>query len=307
MRLLIIGRKESHAARRFTEEGVRAGHEVVVAGMEALRFEVSRSGRRVMLGGIDILSRFDVVFPLHLGPHFSETLLLSEWAASRGVRVIESSLAEGRFVSSKTYDAWKLEEKGLPVPRMMQCMGMQDAVKAVESFGAPIVVKGVHGAKGRWVFLANSLTEIESHLKGAQSGAFVFQEYLPIESEYRVMVVGGRALGAVSRNPLHGDFRRNYSLGAALEPAPLTPRLSMLAETASRTLGYAFAGVDIAISGGKPYILEVNRRPGFEGFESVTDVNVAHAFIAYVASDRNRRPAERGEVHALHGHHEKTG
>lgn len=307
MRILIIGRKESHAARRFLEEGLRAGHEVVVAGMEMLRFEVEERSRRIMLGAIDILSRFDAVFPLHLGPYFSETLMLSEWGASKGIRVIEPALSEGRFVSSKTYDAWKLAEAGLPVPRMMQCMGMQDAEKAVETFGTPIVVKGVHGAKGRWVFLAKSLSEIKSHLKGAQSGAFVFQEFLPIESEYRVMTVGGRALGAVSRNPLHGDFRRNYSLGATLEPAPLTPRLSILAETASRALGYDFAGVDIAISGEKPYILEVNRRPGFEGFESVTDVNVAKAFISYVASDRNRRPAERGEVHALHGHHQKTG
>lgn len=307
MRLLIIGKKESYAARRLKEEGDRAGRQVAVVSVSDLRFDVTEGRRSVFVGETDILSRFDAVFPLCFGPYYSETLMLMEWAATRGVRVIEASLAAGKYVSSKTYDIWKLAEKGLPVPASMQCMGIRDAGRAFETLGSPLIVKGVHGARGRWVFKVRTQEELRKHLDADQSGIFVFQEHVDIEDEYRVMTVGGRAVGAVRRAPIQGEFRRNFSLGAALESVPLTSQLSILAETASRVLGYALAGVDIAISRGKPYILEVNRRPGFRGFEAATGMNIAKAFIDYVAQDRDCWSAECGKVHALHGHHQKAG
>lgn len=307
MPILIIGRKDSHAARRFREAADRKGVMLKVAHLSDLRFEIRNGVRSVFLGDIDICGRFDALFPLHFGPYFSETLMLCEWAASRGMRVIERPLSEGQYVSSKAYDAWKLAEAGLPVPETMQCMDMKDARRAFDALGTPLVAKGTHGGQGRWVFLVRSYDELASRLSGGQSGIFIFQRYLPIDEEYRVMTVGGKAVGAVRRNPVHGDFRRNFSVGATLDEAALMPQLRILAESASRVLGYAFAGVDIAMSAGKPYILEVNRRPGFKGFETVTDTDVAKAFIEYVTEDRNRRPAERGEVHALHGHHQEAG
>lgn len=306
MKILIIGRKESYAMLRFKEEGLRCGVHVVVAQIEDLRFEITEGMRSVFIGQTDILSKFDVILPLRCKLYFSEMLMLSEWAASRGVRVIDSALSHGEFVSSKTYDLWKLAEKGLPVPSSIQCMDMQDVARAFEQLGAPLIAKGVHGSQGRWVFKVESLKELESQFNGQQSGFFVFQKYLEIEEEYRIMTIGGKPVGMVRKTPLKGDFRANYSLGAHQEQVPLTPHLSILAETASRILRYQFAGVDIAISGKKPYILEVNRSPGFKGFEAVTNLNVAKSYIEYVITNWNRRSSERGKVHALHGHHKKT-
>jgi glutathione synthase/RimK-type ligase-like ATP-grasp enzyme len=49
-------------------------------------------------------------------------------------------------------------------------------------------------------------------------------------------------------------------------------------------LGLQIAGVDVIVDkiSGKPYILEVNRSPEFEGFIEATGINVADHIISFL-------------------------
>lgn len=58
--------------------------------------------------------------------------------------------------------------------------------------------------------------------------------------------------------------------------------LISLAESASRSLGRELAKVDILEAEGKFYILEVNRFPGLQSFENLTNFNVTKDFLAYI-------------------------
>jgi RimK family alpha-L-glutamate ligase len=287
MRLLIIANHELHANRRLVQEGRKAGHRVRVAKMEDLEFVVRGKRRTVRLGGTDVLKAFDVIYLRYFYPYIPEALLLAEWAVERGLGVVDRVLAERNFVQSKVYDSWKLAEAGLPVPGGVQVMRLGKALAAMKSARWPQVAKGVHGARGRYVFKIKDLAEARRHLKGEMTGFFTFQDYLDIEAEYRVIVIGGRALGAMRKNGPKDDFRHNLSVGAEGEKAELPRRLLRLCERAARLLGREFAGIDLAIAGGKPYILEVNRRPGYEGFEEATGLNVARAFVHYVVRKHN--------------------
>jgi RimK family alpha-L-glutamate ligase len=303
MRLLVVTHDEIYGIRRLKEEARFLGHEVEAVALRDLSFTVDAQGRRASLHGADVLEGRDCLYLRHFYPYFAETLLLAEMAAGRGISVVERRLAEGHFVQNKMYDYWKLADAGLPVPRVFQTFRAGNAKDLLPGVGAPFVAKGVHGARGRYVFKVERPSDIAENLSDDLVGAFNFQEFLEIEAEYRVIVIGGRAIGAMRKFNPEGDFRHNMSVGAEGEIAVLPAPLLELCERAAVLLGREFAGVDLAIAAGKPYILEVNRRPGFQGFEEVTGLNVAKAFIEYVAQDRDRRPAERRQVHAVPSHH----
>jgi glutathione synthase/RimK-type ligase-like ATP-grasp enzyme len=174
------------------------------------------------------------------------------------------------------------------VPTGFQAMRQEIARQRLADTHQPVVAKGVHGSKGKYVFRLDDPAEELERIDDDLVGFFTFQQYLEVEREYRVLVLDGQPLGAISKQPAKGDFRRNFSLGGQVEAAELNADLREICRQAAQTLGYQFAGVDLAISHGRPYILEVNRSPGFAGFEEATGQNVAAAFLKMVAG----QPAE---------------
>lgn len=307
MRLLIIadpGVRENH---RLVEEGRRAGHLVDLARIEELTFDVGNSACGAILNGRSIFTAYDTLYLRYFYPYFSEALLLAEWAKKSGLRVIDRALAEGNFVYSKVYDAWRLAEAGLPVPDGFQVMKLKNAEARLQDRRWPVVAKGVHGSQGRYVFQMKNLTQARKSLNKDLVGFFTFQECLPIREEYRGLVIGGKFVGAMKKVRPESDFRHNLAVGAVGERAELPRSLSLICERAARVLNREFAGVDLAIAEGKPYILEVNRRPGFIGFEEATGINVAEIFIKYVAQNRDRRIAQRRQIDAVPSHHQEAG
>ncbi|HTK59695.1 MAG TPA: ATP-grasp domain-containing protein, partial [Candidatus Baltobacteraceae bacterium] len=277
-----------------------------VVPMKDLRLVVRERGRGAFVPSGSVFA-YDVLYLRHFHPYISEALLLAEWAEAEGLAVIDRALTEGHHVQSKMYEYWKLSSAGLPVPPSFQVMSLKNAYAALGGSAFPLVAKGVHGSAGRYVFKLEDEASARAALTEDLVGSFAFQDYLELEAEYRVVVIGYRAFGTMRKVGISGDFRRNVALGSDGELAELPPEWLRMCEEAARLLKREFAGVDLAVSGGKPYILEVNRRPGFAGFEKATGLNVAEAFIAYVAQDRDRRPAERRQVHALPGHHQEAG
>lgn len=124
--------------------------------------------------------------------------------------------------------------------------------------GGPVVLKPVHGTRGRGVFLThrddpNLGVIIETLLAG---GYVLAQAYVPGAEggDIRVIVLGGRvleidgAVAAIRRLPGAGDFRSNLHAGGRAEPARLTPAMRAVAESAGRKLltdGIILAGLDL--------------------------------------------------------------
>ncbi len=285
--MLVIGLPELYESRRLRSEGRGLGWRVDVAPFDRLAFEVGAGGRRAFCGRRDLFREYDTLYFRYFHPYVSEALLLAESAARRGLRVIDRTLASSNFVQSKMYNYWKLSEAGLPVPAGFQVMNLALAKPRLAGARWPLVAKGVHGSKGRYVFRLDSPAAARQ-LNDDLVGFFTFQEYLPAEAEYRVLVIGGRSVGAMLKRQTSDDFRRNIAVGAVGEAATLPRPLSRLCEKAARTLGYEFAGVDLAVTGGRPCIFEVNRSPGFQGFEQATGLNVARLFLNYAAKRKTR-------------------
>ena len=125
----------------------------------------------------------------------------------------------------------------------------------------------------RWIApISASTGESDSASTNAHSSAQGF--------DWRVLVVGGRAVAAMRRVSSH--WIHNLAQGARCEAAPLSADLAALAEAAAAALGLDYAGVDLmpsAQAGAPLQVIEVNGIAAWQGLQRVTGFNIARALV----------------------------
>ena len=155
-----------------------------------------------------------------------------------------------------------------------------------ETFGDwdfPIVAKHEKGYQGKSVRKFNNIKEVEkwvNKINEKNLGMFLWQKCLSNRWDLRVIVLDGKAIGAMKRSAKGDEFRSNFSLGGEVEPWKLSQADRELAEKVARVCGLDYCGVDIMKDEAEnPYILEVNRQCQFQGFEKATGINVARLVV----------------------------
>jgi len=148
--------------------------------------------------------------------------------------------------------------------------------------GWPVIAKFERGYQGKSVRKFKSEEEVREWLKDKDEkwlGTYLWQRYLPSRWDLRVIVLGGKVIGAMKRSALGSEFRSNFSLGGKVEKWDLSEDDARLAEKVARVCKLDYCGVDImkdsAEKSAKSYVLEVNRQCQFKGFEESTGINVA--------------------------------
>jgi RimK family alpha-L-glutamate ligase len=285
IKVLWFETEDLYAVRRGKEAGKQLGVEVhsLDAFDLSLLAEAGCSG--VFAGGHDLVRGYDAIIVRTFMPFVSEVLTIARLFRAAGKVVVDSSLTDEGYAMSKMHDYMLLAAEGVQVPRTRQLFDPNEAATFAAEIGFPCVLKGVHGSEGRHVHKVESPEQLWRQLRQYRTGEVMVQEFLPAEQDYRVMLVGYRALPVyVSRKPRAGDFRTNFEFNEEVTPLPTSeaPHLRDIAERAARTLRREFTGVDIRCRGATPLVLEANRRPGFKGFEEKTGYDVAGAFIGYV-------------------------
>jgi cyanophycin synthetase len=133
-------------------------------------------------------------------------------------RVIQAAMTEQTsaialdLASDKDATKNILERFSIPAPRGIIVENADEAIEALKEIGAPVVVKPLNGSQGRGVSL--NLTTNEE-VKSAFAIAREFCELILVEEQfegrnYRVVVVGGKAIAASERAPCYiiGDGAR---------------------------------------------------------------------------------------------------
>lgn len=288
LRVLWLESDDEYALRRAVEAGQARGLAVTCRGMRELAF--GSQAPLLSADGEDLVANYDAVILRTFMPFISETLTVARLFAAAGKVVVDRSLVDEGYAMGKMHDTLRLAAAGLAVPRTLQA-DAGSLLAFARELGFPCVVKATFGSLGKHVFLAQNEEECRVRLASEPAGHWQVQEYLPAEEDWRVLVVGGRALPMLlKRRAPAGDFRTNV-VGSVLMPAPAAdrPDVVALAEAAAQTLRRSFAGVDIRDRDGAPVVLEVNRRPGFEFFEKETGLDAAGALLEYAAGLCARR------------------
>jgi len=219
-----------------------------------------------------------------------------------GVPVYNDARAIERSVD-KSMTSLLLHAAGVPTPptwAMESAAQAQRLVMRESAAGRALVLKPLFGSQGKGLQLVGCVDGVHvplPTLKGTYGSLAYLQRFIaPISSpgfDWRVLVVGGRAVTAMKRVSAH--WVHNVKQGARCEPAALTPALREIAEAAASTLQMDYAGIDILPEGSEDAlrVLEVNGVAAWQGLQRVTSFNIARALVDDLL-DRRLPAARRG-------------
>jgi len=221
-----------------------------------------------------------------------------------GVPVYNDARAIERSVD-KSMTTLLLHAAGLPTPPTWAMESAADAQRLVTRESAArrsLVLKPLFGSQGKglqrvgWV---DGTHVALPPLAGAYGDLAYLQRFIaplgPPGHDWRVLVVGGRAVAAMRRVSTH--WVHNVAQGARCVPQTLADAtglaLAALAQAAARTLALDYAGVDLLPTRDGPHLVEVNGIAAWQGLQKVTPLDIA-AVIVNDLLDRRLAAAAEG-------------
>jgi RimK family alpha-L-glutamate ligase len=216
-----------------------------------------RDALRILEPGDVALGRLDVRETLD-GMEEGEALL--ERLADAGVEVLNPA-ATLVAAHDKRLTARILRRAGIPHPRTWL---IEDG-RPGPAPELPLVLKPRYGSWGRDVVLCRTATELEiaiaeiSQRSWFREHGVIAQELVePLGWDLRVVVAGGRVVGAARRIAADGEWRTNVSLGGHSEPAAPPPLARKLALDAAAAVRGDLVGVDLLPTAKAFVVAEVN-------------------------------------------------
>lgn len=149
----------------------------------------------------------------------------------------------------------------------------------------PLICKLVASTQGVGVFKVDSEDSLKSTLqtiwKLSSDEPILIQEMIENSEEYRVHVLDGKVIGAISKTAVKG-FRANVHLGSVVNKVTPDKALTELSIKSADSVGGFWTGVDIIKEKGtdKLYTLEVNTSPGIDGIMSA-GVDIVSELMSY--------------------------
>jgi RimK family alpha-L-glutamate ligase len=219
-----------------------------------------------------------------------------------GVAVYNDARAIERSVD-KSMTSLLLHAAGIATPPAYATESAAEARRIVmreSAAGHALVLKPLFGSQGKGLERVGAVEGARPALPaldGDYGGLAYLQRFVPQCAtpgyDYRVLVVGGRALAAMRRVSEH--WIHNVARGARCEPAEGTPALARLAERAAGALELDYAGVDLmpAADGAGLVVLEVNGVAAWRGLQRVSGFNIARSIVDDLIERRLGQPAVR--------------
>lgn len=189
----------------------------------------------------------------------------------------------------------RLADSGLPMPDTIfapLCYTPEAKLpgefisEVISSLGLPLIIKTSYGSLGKGVFLASDEREVRKISDELKCTPHLYQKFIK-ESygrDVRVIVIGGKVFGAITRIS-DGDFRSNLSLGGKGEVFTPDENLIRSAEKTANALKLDYCGIDFLFTENGFTVCEVNSNAFFKGFEKITGLNVAAAYVKHILNN----------------------
>ncbi|HLK65533.1 MAG TPA: phosphoribosylamine--glycine ligase [Bryobacteraceae bacterium] len=195
---------------------------------------------------------------------------------AKGLAIVGPTRDAARLEGSKAFAKSFMQNHGIPTADFVTVDNVEDAKKALDRFGFPVVLKADGLAAGKGVVIAASRVEAEHALSagGVLAGRVVVEEYLQGEEISFIALCDGRDVVPLQPSQDHkavfdGDQGPNTGgMGAYCDGALLTDAQTheILTKTiyptveATKFSGFLYAGMMMTADG--PKVLEFNVRLG---------------------------------------------
>jgi RimK family alpha-L-glutamate ligase len=258
-----------------------------------LRFDARNGPVRIDTGPgtKDVTGHTHYIFRGSIGIHHIKNAVITSVLGKAAV-LNQSAYEQNVGYYNKLVQLVRLSQAGVPVipTSLTNDQSEFDAAIAKRlNASAKAFIKPVAGTAGVGCHMIDADMPAVADTPLNISQTFV-QDYMPIKEDYRVLILGDRVLGVMKRTMVDGKLVSNVAQGAATSAVTLGQEILNVARLAAKTMGLEFAGVDILLNDGKPYVIEVNIQPGFSGFEDATGVNVAREIIQHLIAKPIPKP-----------------
>jgi RimK family alpha-L-glutamate ligase len=275
MKLAIVAHRQSETNAALVEAGRSMGIDTMqLTPREALHLLLPGD---IALGRLDVQETVDGI---------EDGMRELEKLAAAGVTVLNPPAALAA-THDKLLTSRALRRAGLPHPHTwLIAEGLPAPVPEL-----PVVLKPRHGSWGRGVTLCRTHDEVQATVRRLFSEHGVLAQELvpPLGWDVRVLVAGGRVIGAARRIAAEGEWRTNVSLGGRSVPHRAAPLARSLAILAGDAVHADLVGVDLLPTTNGWVIAELNGAVDFRPWYG-EDVYVA-AVIELLRTARARRTA----------------
>jgi glutathione synthase/RimK-type ligase-like ATP-grasp enzyme len=255
MNLLILEQDRYPERRLFSALGSECGLNVSCIDPS----EISIISGKPFLDSVDLPGIYDAVV-VRSYRRFATVRSVAMAFQENGRLVLGLDPMQASFTQDKLCDIEQLIAAHVPVPETW--------FNANDTPHTTVVAKENWGYGGAGVALADMSDRVTRERPSLDWVNTHFQEFLPADEDWRVLVCEGRPLPyVIVRKPAPGDFRTNTHQGGQVEVIsagafPQADALMTISTQAARALGRPCAGVDLRRGrDGTPVVLEVNRTP----------------------------------------------
>jgi RimK family alpha-L-glutamate ligase len=272
MRLAVVAHRQSETNDALVAAGEALGvHAVQLSPREALH---SLRPGDVALARLDVRETLDGIED---GTRELEKL------AAAGVVVLNPPAA---LVAThdKLLTARALRRAGLPHPHTwLIAEGLPSPVPEL-----PVVLKPRHGSWGRGVTLCRTHEDVQETIRSLYSEHGVLAQELvpPLGWDLRVVIAGGRVIGAAKRIAAAGEWRTNVALGGRSVPAEAPPLARSLAVLAADSVRGDLVGVDLLPTRNGWIVAEINGAVDFRPYYGDRVYEAAIAELLRIATAR---------------------
>jgi [lysine-biosynthesis-protein LysW]--L-2-aminoadipate ligase len=220
--------------------------------------------------------------------------ILNDWGIPSVNTAYVADVCGNKLVTSS-----QLVKAGIPTTRIKIAFTPESAIRAIEEFGYPVVLKPAVGSWGRLLSKINDREAAEAVLEHKEilgsyhHSIFYIQEYIRKPGrDIRAFVIGDETVAAIYRGSDH--WITNTARGGQASNCPVTPELNKLCVAASRAVGGGITGVDVMEDPERGYLVnEVNYTIEFRNSIATTGVDIPNRIIDYVLA------VGRGEIKVL--------
>ena len=217
--------------------------------------------------------------------------ILNDWGIPSVNTAYVADVCGNKLVTSS-----QLVKAGVPTTRIKIAFTPESAIKAIEEFGYPVVLKPAVGSWGRLLSKINDREAAEAVLEHKEvlgsyhHSIFYIQEYIRKPGrDIRGFVIGDETVGAIYRSSEH--WITNTARGGQASNCPVTPELNRLCVAAAHAVGGGILAVDVMEDAERGYLAnEVNYTMEFRNSVGPTGVDIPGRIVDYVVA------VGRGEI-----------
>lgn len=272
--LVLVDSKGSNKRKlvRYLNTNSKGKYKAFLHSFTDLYFDIKSGKVKIKVKNTD-LSNFDLVFVRRAGKYVRFMGAISKYLDYKKVKFVDPAFREIGMSMDKASSVTRLAIKRVPVPHSIFCFKesvLSNRERIIKTLEFPIIAKAILSQRNQNIYILKSMEDFNK-LVNISNQEFIFQKFIDIQKEYRVLIMGEKIM------VLEQKFKRNYE-NLKVEYLDLTgPSIFLnldsttqlsnkIALKSASVLGLDVAGVDLAIEKGtnKNYIIEVNKGPGIE-------------------------------------------